>query len=112
MSAIAGPDADGASSSGQLGTLGSRASDGGKFAEGAGPEEVTVKKKRRNSPPSQYASCRNLPLPSPPRSQMSFHMFQRGQLFLPHPAMMDSLLFLTGLCTHLLWTLQCFVTLG
>ena len=75
-------------------------------------QNSTVKKKRRNSPPSQYASCRNLPLPSPPRSQMSFHMFQRGQLFLPHPAMMDSLLFLTGLCTHLLWTLQCFVTLG
>lgn len=42
MSAIAGPDAVGASSSGQLGTLGSRSSDGGKFAEGAGPEEVTV----------------------------------------------------------------------
>ena len=42
MSATAGPDADGASSSGQLGTLGSRSSDEGKFAEGAGPEEVTV----------------------------------------------------------------------
>ena len=42
MSATAGPDADRASSSGQLGALGSRSSDGGKFAEGVGPEEVTV----------------------------------------------------------------------
>lgn len=41
MSAIAGPDADGAQFLGQLGTLGSRSSDEANL-QGAGPEEVTV----------------------------------------------------------------------
>ena len=65
-------------------------------------QNSTVKKKKKES---SFPVClmSKFPLPSSPRSQMSFHMVQLGHLFLPPPAMTDYLLLLVGLCIHLPW---------